>query len=749
VSEQLPIHIDSSGAGSAVSGSGPATVNNINNITYQAAPPAPVSEEVVATALLRVQAMPLDTVPPPADLPDGSRMPFKANPLFVGRGNELQTLAARLKAGDTASISPVAATGLGGLGKTQLAVEFVHRYGQFFAGGAYWLGFAEAKNILTEIAACGDVRQYPYLRNLSLEDQVRHVLSEWQSPLPRLLVFDNCEEEAPLDRWRPPAGGARVLVTSRRGEWSAVLGVQVLPLGVLGRADSVALLRRHRPDLPEDDPDLHAMAAELGDLPLAIELAGSFLARYRAVVTPATYLADLRHPNLLDHRSFTGRGISATGHELSVGRTFALSYNRLDATDPIDTLARALLARAAYFAPGEPIPRDWLVATLDVDPLNADTPYQTQDALNRLLELSLLERQADDTVRLHRLLATFVLNEASDAAAQQAVERVVLTQAARSREAGSAAQQARMLPHLRTVTEAALERNDESAVRLRNELGSYMLNLGEFSQARSLFERAVASCEANPGCSNYTKVDGLNGLGEALRSLEDYVKARDRHQQALDIATKFGPADPRLADSHRGLGAALRWLEDRPRSLDHHRKALRIYETAFGPDDRRIVTSLIRVATAHRHFGRYPEALSYLDRALEIVERSASGPLDLDRAYALGRMGSVYVRMHQYQDAQRCNQQAKDIFEAAFGHNHPEVAYNLRHLGDAQAGVAMLRAKSAHEQVEAIAAAKDNYEQALHIFTATLGPDHRRTKRVREHLASLTGRATVPPVERP
>ena len=57
------------------------------------------------------------------------------------------------------------------------------------------------------------------LAELKLEEQVQVVCQEWQSPTPRLLVFDNCEEEKLLTEWRPKTGGCRVVVTSRRGQW--------------------------------------------------------------------------------------------------------------------------------------------------------------------------------------------------------------------------------------------------------------------------------------------------------------------------------------------------------------------------------------------------------------------------------------------------------------------------------------------------------------------------------------------------
>ena len=205
--------------------------------------------------------------------------------------------------------------------------------------------------------------------SLPLNDQVQHVAAEWQGPLPRLLVFDNCEDEALLASWRPRAGGCRVLVTSRREIWSLHLGVHALSLGVLQRPESLTLLHSHRPDLAPDDSLLDAIAAELGDLPLALHLAGSYLARYRHTPfgQPAAYLEALRRPDLLEHRSLTLPGTSPTGHEHHVARTFALSYDQLQTTDAIDAMALLTLARAAWFAPGEAIPRALLRASAGVD----------------------------------------------------------------------------------------------------------------------------------------------------------------------------------------------------------------------------------------------------------------------------------------------------------------------------------------------------------------------------------------------
>jgi len=360
---------------------------------FHAAPALEIDEDALAEAEALLDGLPVDGIPAPAGLPQCSQMPLRRNPLFVGREADLRVLAATLQAGGTAAVGQVpAVTGLGGLGKSQLASEFVYRYGQFFAGGVFWLSFADPEAIASEIATCGGPRYLNLHRGydgLPVADQVGLVASAWHSDLPRLLVFDNCEDEELLEAWLPRGGGCRVIVTSRRSDWSAGLGVVAVPLGLLDRPDSIALLRKHRPDLEEDNADLDAIAGELGDLPLALHLAGSFLTRYRHADfgDPARYLEALRSPDLLEHASLKIGGRSPTQHEQNVANTFALSYERLDGTDPPDQLALAVLTRAACFAPGEPIPRALLISSLALAEGDSEASMRAEDALRRLGEL--------------------------------------------------------------------------------------------------------------------------------------------------------------------------------------------------------------------------------------------------------------------------------------------------------------------------------------------------------------------------
>lgn len=141
-----------------------------------------------------------------------------------------------------------------------------------------------------------------------------------------------------------------MLVTSRRHLWSQRAGLALLPLGLLSRAQSVELLRKHCQLGQRHNEALLAIAAELDDLPLALHLAGSYLSSGIDTVTPAQYLADLRqslagHEQSPPHPSLRGQGPrgrslpAPTGHLNHFEQIVALSVDRLDRRDPVEGLA--------------------------------------------------------------------------------------------------------------------------------------------------------------------------------------------------------------------------------------------------------------------------------------------------------------------------------------------------------------------------------------------------------------------------
>jgi hypothetical protein len=218
------------------------------------------------------------------------------------------------------SATTLVISGAGGMGKSQLTVEIVHRFGQYFEGGVFWLNLATAEAIPAEVASCGGpafLNIRPDFSTLDRSDQIALVQQAWSEPMPRLLIFDGCADPSAFDRWLPKTGGCRVVLTTRWSPWP--LPCTECMLEVLTESETIQLLTSYREDL---DPDSATLIGErLGRLPLALSLAGGFMSTYRstALGSGPAYLQQLGQvASPLKHPSMVGRGslASPTDHSL-------------------------------------------------------------------------------------------------------------------------------------------------------------------------------------------------------------------------------------------------------------------------------------------------------------------------------------------------------------------------------------------------------------------------------------------------
>lgn len=633
-------HAEGEGIAQA-SGPGATAISNI--IRYEHVRPQPVDAALQEEGRLLLENLPLDHLPTTAPpLPGSKGPPIDPNPLFVGREENLKALAAQVKDGSpTGLVKTVCVSGVGGVGKTQLAGEFAHRYGQFFRGGVYWLNLSNPGAAAEEIAGCGGAGAMDLrgdFDRLPLEDQVWAVKAEWLNELPRLLVLDNCEDASSLRACRPTSGGCRVLLTSRGAFGDPALAVVALELEVLDRGQSVQLLRNRCPGVELVESDLEAVAEELGYLPLALDLAGRYLYEYRALISPSEYVEELRAVEPVNHPSLRqSEGYSPTDHELDVGRTFVVSYQRLDREDPTDRLAIRLLARTARFAPGEPIGRNLLLATLEDTDESEERPeevpdaYRRADALQRLTGLGLLEESEAGLVRMHRLVASFVRREVKDSGAQESVERAVANAALDLARSGQPVRLTALLPHVRQATEGARNRDDESSYVIRFALGSALYQLGSYAEAVPYLESVVTYNSARLGATAWRTMRQRNDLGAAMKRAGDLDGALGVYEPLLeDRRNELRQPHEDVASTLINIGSLKREQGLLHEVLPRYEEALGIREEVLVQKDhddperkqllRDLAESHSNLGALSMDLGRTWEASPRLERALSIYE---------------------------------------------------------------------------------------------------------------------------------
>jgi len=207
-------------------------------------------------------------------------VPFRAKGKYmVGRNAALEKVRQQLLAGKPTSIGQTALfQGIGGLGKTQLAVEYAHHYRDEYPNGVYWITADENIDAqLTQIAVAASWVA-PASEHAVKLDVARNRLKIYSDCL---IVFDNLESvEAIRDYLPDSSANPHILVTSRREQ----VDFADVELDLLDNEQSYAMLVQEAGKAPESEAEelaAHEIVVALNGLPLALELAGAYLARRR------------------------------------------------------------------------------------------------------------------------------------------------------------------------------------------------------------------------------------------------------------------------------------------------------------------------------------------------------------------------------------------------------------------------------------------------------------------------------------
>jgi tetratricopeptide (TPR) repeat protein len=553
-----------------------------------------------------------DEIPEPGRLPPGSRLPFGRNALFTGREQCIKGLAKTLLHGNSGS-SPVpqALLGMGGVGKTQLAVEFAYRYGRYFHG-VHWLACAEPEAISAEVAACGEEMELESWPN-NLPDQIQRTVEAWsEEGRCHLVILDNLEDPAAARQWllRLTTTGASLVLTARRRRWPRDLALEPLLLEAFSPAESRGFLRNYLAKERASGEDLDVLATRLGRLPLALELTGRYLMELETLSVEG-YLDKMGE--VLAHQSMRGWEESLgspTGHDLDLAQTFALSWEQVAEED-----ARRLFRVAGYCAPNQPIPCELLAAALEFD------EEACALALGRLRGLGLLEL-ADPNAgpTIHPLLAEFArtLPQNGGDESWDPLPALASSLGDLAYEALTSRLPQRFAPlrsHLETAAVAAEQAVLVQAGGLWSYLGSHLDQIADYDSARRAYERALTIGEAALGPDHPNVASDLNNLGDVLRSLGRLEAARTQFERALEIwKASYGDSDPKCALAHNSLGLVLGDLGELEASRVHFERALAIKEAAFGPDHPEIAANL-------NNLGGLLQSLADLAGARQVFER--------------------------------------------------------------------------------------------------------------------------------
>jgi tetratricopeptide (TPR) repeat protein len=638
------------------------------------------------------------------------------SPHFVGREAELQNLRNRLQTSNWVALS-----GLGGIGKTQMAIQYAHLNRTDYSR-IFWLRGENVTTLTSDFASLAWLLNLPEHQQRDQELVIEGVIRWLRLPEHGrwLLVVDNLGEKVTeeLERRLPPGLPGHVLVTSRRPIWEVRLALHPLPMDV---AAGFLLDRTEQ----KDTAGAEAVAEKLGRLPLALEQASAYIVQTGERLARYAQLLD-ESPGQLLAEGRVGR------YPLPVARTWAVSFDRVEKTS---SAAAELLRLCAFLAP-DAIPLDLLeTGAAELNPKSqlraaAVNRLKLNRILSVLLDYSLASRQ-DDMLGVHRLVQA-VIRESLPAARRRqwagtAVRILAQAFPLESREVASWTACQRLLPHALAAAEHATQQQDEdlSTSLLLNRVAGYLHARTEFAAARPLYERALELRERVLGPDHPQTASSLDNLAWLLRDQGNLATARPLFERAFEIWERVLGADhPHTAASLNNLAGLLRDQGEFAAARPLFERVVEIWERGLGPDHRHTAASLNNLAGLLRDQGELAAARPLFERAVEIWER-ALGPDHPDTAGGLNNLALLLRDQGEFAAARPLFERAVEIWERALGPDHPQTGGGLNNL-----------ALLLHDQGQ-FAAAWRLYEHAFKIWKRVLGPDHPHTASSLNNLALL------------
>jgi len=642
---------------------------------------------------------------------------------------------------DGSRVAIAAASGMGGIGKTELAWQYAnfHREHNTYPAGIWWLFVRDndlARQVLQKALRVG-IQPPDTLDNL--EERLQFCYEEWakQTSGNALLVLDDVSDYRAVQRLLPRNPRFKVLLTARQ---IVPPPVGCLPLKVLKPEAALNLLRLTAGDLPGNGlgridaqlEDAQALCQWLDYLPLGIELVGRHLRRKRAL-SLAEMLQRLQSQRL-EARALQEAEAGMTARR-GVAAAFELSWAELN--PPARTLGCLLSVFALAAIPWELVADclpDW-----DEEELEDCRDYE-------LLEQSLLSLVEDETsdaaefrqvqvrYQLHALIREFFatkLQERADAENLRRSFAVVLTSVAKTipqtvtLEVQEWVKEA--LPHLAVVAEqwSHLLEDSTDAMSSFTVLAWVAESQSLWAEAEKWYQACLQMTEERYGADHPDTATSLNNLAGLYKEMGPYPEAEPLYVRSLSIyELQLGAGHPSTAMSLNNLAvlydAMGRYAETEPLYV----RSLSIYEQQLGADHPNTAPTLNNLAELYRAMGRYPEAEPLYVRSLAIVQQQL-GADHPQTAISLNNLALLYYAMGRYPEAEPLFVRSLAIREQKLGAENPYTATSLNNLA------LLYHAMGRYPEAEPL------YVRSLSIYQQQLGADHPSTAKSLNNLAEL------------
>ncbi len=637
---------------------------------------------------------------------------------FVGRGKALEELRNRLS-GTAATLMPQAVYGLGGVGKTQLAIEYAHR----FAGDYDLVWWIDAEDPGRVRSALADLAEELDLSSATgMQRAAEDVLKALRQGRPHsrwLIILDNADDPDAI-RELLPQGAGHVLITSRNQLWTK--HVPALELGVFARDESTRLLRDRMPGLSVAEAD--QVADRLGDLPLAIEQAAAWLTLTAMPVDH--YLRLLETPDVIRILSEN----QPPSYPRSAVATWLLSLRRLRDQSPA---AAGVLEICSFLAPEE-IPvylftGDRFARLITrYDPTLRDPVLQSL-VIREIGRYALARVDArNNSIKIHRLVQTTIRAQIDpamrDEVRRNAQELLIAANPGDPDKPGNWPRYARLFPHLRPA--GMVEAPDPEARQLIVDVVRSLHHRGDSASSRKLAEEALAGWRSSDIPEDDVIMLMLRfNLANAQRALADYEAARTADEDVHTRLTRLLRKDhPYTLMTARSLGADLRALGRYAEAEQLDRQTVEGFATTFGPEHPQTLVAEHNHAVSLRLIGDFRSAAE-LDRRIYQSRLDRFGERDPSTLVSASHYGRDLRDIGDLRGSIEVLGRTLSLQRQAIGVDHPQT------LRTAQTLSSTLR------QLGRFTEAYDLIEDTLSRYRRGHGPGHPETLSCEMTLATV------------
>ncbi|MFF4870084.1 FxSxx-COOH system tetratricopeptide repeat protein [Streptomyces sp. NPDC000961] len=630
----------------------------------------------------------------------------RRNPDFSGREAELTRLREGLL--DPRQSLVQVLHGMGGIGKTQIALAYAHRFGGQY-DLVWWIDAEQADQLPVHYTELAD-RLGIAKPDAGSEHNARALLQHLRDRQRWLLILDNAEDPGQIEPWLPEGPG-HVLITSRNPDWQGV--AHQTGLDVFTRSDAVAYLELRIPGIAPDQAD--ALAKDLGDLPLALAQAagvvgsGMTLDRYRRLVTTST-------ARILEEGE-------APGYPATLAASVDIATDRLGDDHP-DALA--LLRLGAFFGP-EPIPTSWLeearprLSTIPGDPDDLMWPHTALQPLSRYG----LARVDHEAFQIHRLTQA-VLRDQTDAeqvrmicgdvasvlgdvdpgdpenpdtwlgwaalashlTAQHALLsdrpelRVLLLRAVLFLIRSGQPQSAHGLTtSLRRSWVSELGEEHPHTLTCTQYLGHATSDLGDLKGALPLIQDTFARRQRTLGDDHPDTLHSANDLAVILDSISVNTEVHLMHEDTLTRRRRvLGDDHPDTLSSAHNLAAVLRALGELDEARRMHEDTLTRQRRVLGDDHPDTLGSAYGLGTALHDLGNLDEARRMHEDTLT-RRRRVLGDDHPDTLHSAHILAAALHHLGNLDEARRMHEDTLTRRRRVLGDDHPDTLGSTHGLG--------------------------------------------------------------------